>query len=165
MAKNNSSNQDYTNNSDGWDLKGGTTKRKLTLTGADITLTGSGSNTYTYPASTDTLAGLGTAQTFTANQSIQGNLTLTTAGNGVKIKEGTNATMGTGTLSSGAATINTTKVTSSSRIFISDQGGTVTNLGSLYEDNASRVAGTSFTIKSSNILDSSNFVWLILEPS
>ena len=94
-----------------------------------------------------------------------GNITLGTAGNGIQIKEGTNATMGTGTLSSGAATINTTKVTSSSRIFISDQGGTVTNLGSLYEDNASRVAGTSFTIKSSNILDSSNFVWLILEPS
>lgn len=65
MAKNNSSNQDYTNNSDGFDLSGGTTKRKLTLTGADITLTGSGSNTYTYPASTDTLVGRASTDTLT----------------------------------------------------------------------------------------------------
>lgn len=65
MAKNNSSNQDYTNNSDGWDLSGGTTKRKLTVTGGDISLTGSGSNTYTFPASTDTLVGRTSSDTLT----------------------------------------------------------------------------------------------------
>lgn len=65
MAKNNSSNQDYTNNSDGWDLSGGTTKRKLTVTGGDISLTGSGSNTYTFPASTDTLVGRASSDTLT----------------------------------------------------------------------------------------------------
>lgn len=65
MAKNNSSNQDYTNNSDGWDLSGGTTKRKLTITGGDMTLTGSGANTYTFPASTDTLVGRASSDTLT----------------------------------------------------------------------------------------------------
>lgn len=65
MAKNNSSNQDYTNNSDGWDLSGGTTKRKLTVTGGDMTLTGSGTNTYTFPASTDTLVGRASTDTLT----------------------------------------------------------------------------------------------------
>lgn len=41
-VKTNPSNQDFTNNSDGWDLTGGTTRRKLTVTGADVTITGSG---------------------------------------------------------------------------------------------------------------------------
>lgn len=49
MPKNNSSNQDYTNNSDGWDLTGGTSaRRKLTVTGGDITVTASGSNTHVF---------------------------------------------------------------------------------------------------------------------
>lgn len=58
MATNNSSNQDYTNNADGFTLGGGTTKRKVTVTGADMTLTGSGTNTYTMPSSSDTLLGV-----------------------------------------------------------------------------------------------------------
>lgn len=65
MTKQTSVNLDITANADGWDAKGGITPRKLTLTGADITLTGSGAETYTFPVSTDTLAGLGTAQEFT----------------------------------------------------------------------------------------------------
>jgi hypothetical protein len=52
-------------NADGFDLVGGTTARKLTATGADITLTGTGSNTYTYPASTSTLASLTLTETLT----------------------------------------------------------------------------------------------------
>lgn len=55
--KRNSGNQDYTNNADGFDVTGGTTRRKLTVTGADMTLTGGGSNTYTFPAATSTLWG------------------------------------------------------------------------------------------------------------
>lgn len=75
------------------------------------------------------------------------------------------ALAGTGTLSSGSATINTTAVTSSSIVFIVDQGGGVlANIGSLYEDKPSRVAGTSFAVKSTNTLDSSNFGWWIVEP-
>lgn len=58
VIKRNTGNQDYTNNADGFDITGGTTKRKLTATGADITLTGSGTNTYTFPAATSTLKAL-----------------------------------------------------------------------------------------------------------
>ena len=61
----NAANQDYTNNSDGFTIGGGTTERKLTLTGANITLTGSGSNTYTYPAASDTLVGRASTDTLT----------------------------------------------------------------------------------------------------
>jgi hypothetical protein len=69
MSTNNSNNNQYDNNSDGFDLSGGTTKRKLTVTGADITLTGSGTNVYTMPATTDTLVGKATTDTLT-NKSI-----------------------------------------------------------------------------------------------
>ena len=55
MAKNSSVNLDITNNADGYDISGGTTKRKLTVTGADITITGSGSYVYTFPATSGTL--------------------------------------------------------------------------------------------------------------
>jgi hypothetical protein len=65
MSTNNSSNNQYDNNSDGFDLSGGTTKRKLTVTGANITLTGSGTNVYTMPASTDTLVGRATTDALT----------------------------------------------------------------------------------------------------
>ena len=50
MAKQSSINLDITNNADGFDATGGTTKRKVTFTGANQTLTGSGANTYTFPA-------------------------------------------------------------------------------------------------------------------
>ena len=40
MAKNNSGNQDFTNNADGFDIAGGTTPRKFTLIGGDATITG-----------------------------------------------------------------------------------------------------------------------------
>lgn len=65
MATQNSNNQDYQNNADGWQLAGGTTKRKLTVTGADVTLTGSGSNTYDFPAASDTLVGRDSTDTLT----------------------------------------------------------------------------------------------------
>lgn len=49
MATNNSVNLKVTNNADGFDVAGGTTARKLTTTGADVTLTGSGTNVYKFP--------------------------------------------------------------------------------------------------------------------
>lgn len=95
---------------------------------------------------------------------ITGNLKLTTAGNGIYVKEGSNATMGTGTLSGGTATISTTKVTASSRVFLTDTGGGVlANIGALYVGTVT--AGTSFVVNSSNALDSSNFNWIIFEPA
>ena len=57
MATQNSINSTFANNADGFSHSGGVTPRVLTVTGADMTLTGSGANTYTFPSSTDTLAG------------------------------------------------------------------------------------------------------------
>lgn len=57
MAKQSGLNLDVTLRTDGYEIKGGTTtKRNIIHTGADITFTGSGSNTYTFPAATCTLA-------------------------------------------------------------------------------------------------------------
>lgn len=91
------------------------------------------------------------------------NLKLSTVGEGIYIKEGTNATMGVATLASGTVTVSTSKVTANSRIFLTIDGGTITNVGSTYV--SSRTAGTSFVIKSTNILDASNVSWVILEPA
>lgn len=91
------------------------------------------------------------------------NLKLGTAGNGLYVKEGTNATMGTATLVAGTVVVNTTKVTANSRIFLEVNGGTLTNVGAVYV--SARTAGTSFTITSLNILDASNVAWVLLEPS
>jgi hypothetical protein len=162
MAKNPTTGLDITNNADGAQISGGTTARILKWLGAAVTLTGSGTNVYTFPAATDTLAGLGTAQTFTATQTVA-DLKLGTAGNGLYVKEGTNATMGTATLASGTATVSTTKVTANSRIFLTIQGGTLTNVGFLYV--SARTAGTSFVVTSSNASDAATIAWLIVEPA
>lgn len=65
MAKNSAVNLDITNNADGFDISGGTTKRKVTVTGADLTFTGSGANQYIFPSASDTLVGLVATQTLT----------------------------------------------------------------------------------------------------
>lgn len=58
MGKQTSVNLDITDNADGFDVSGGnTSRRKLTVTGNDITVTGSGSGTMTFPASAQTLVG------------------------------------------------------------------------------------------------------------
>ena len=104
--------------------------------------------------------GASSAFTFSDPVTINGNLTLGTAGNKINITEGTNATVGQATLVGGTVTINTTAVTANSRIFLTDAGGTITNLGTLYVGTIT--AGTSFVINSSNILDASNVNWLII---
>lgn len=71
MAIQNSINAPVTVNADGFAISGGTTKRKLTLSGADVAVVGSGSATVTYPASTSTLATTSLSETWT-------NKTLTT---------------------------------------------------------------------------------------
>lgn len=65
MATNNASNQKFTNNADGFDLAGGTTARKLTVSGADVAIAGSGTNVMTMPAATDTLVGRASTDTLT----------------------------------------------------------------------------------------------------
>jgi len=55
--KRNSSNQDFTNNADGFDLSGGTTVRKYTQSGGDINAVASGSFSQTFPARNITVLG------------------------------------------------------------------------------------------------------------
>ena len=74
MAEINAIGTDYSNESDGFKLGGGTTVRTLTFTGADMTMTGSGTNVFTFPSATDTLVGLTSTDTLT-------NKTLTDATN------------------------------------------------------------------------------------
>ncbi len=96
---------------------------------------------------------------------INGDINLNTAGNGIYIKEGTNATMGTGTLVGGTLVVNTTKVTANSRIVPIPIGTGVAqvNAGSL--SYAVTTPGTSFTVYSTNILDTRAFIWIIFEPA
>lgn len=92
----------------------------------------------------------------------EGDLHCDVAGGGLNLKEGTNARMGTATLVAGAATVNTTEVSASSRIFLTSQtdGGTPGFLRV-----SARSAGTSFTITSSSGTDTSTVAWMIVEPS
>ena len=92
-----------------------------------------------------------------------GDIKLGNAGNGIYIKEGTNAVMGVATLANGTITVNTTKVTANSRIFLTINGGNLNNVGTTYI--SSRTAGSSFTISSTNSQDASNVAWLIVEPN
>jgi hypothetical protein len=95
---------------------------------------------------------------------VSGNIKLNAAGSGLYVKEGANCTQGVATLVAGTVTVNTTKVTANSRIFLTPQSlGTIlrpTGLGV-----TARVAGTSFTITSMDITDTSTVGWLIMEPA
>jgi len=90
---------------------------------------------------------------------VLGDVALTTAGNKIKIATGTNASVGTGTLSGGTVTISTTAVTANSLIFI-QYTGTLSNSGQLTI--ASKIAGTSFTVTSTNASDANTFNWWII---
>lgn len=89
-------------------------------------------------------------------------LDVTTAGKGLRIKEGSNARLGASTLVGGTVVVSNTSVTANTRILITAQnaGGTV----GFYRVSA-RTAGTSFTITSSNVLDTSSVAWMLVEPS
>ena len=85
------------------------------------------------------------------------------AGKGLRVKEGSNAKMGTATLNgTTAVTVSTTAVTATSRILltINTPGGTP---ASPYV--FTRTAGTSFQIKSTGASDTSVVAWVILEPA
>ena len=68
---------------------------------------------------------------------------------------------GTADLSSGAATVNTPLITANSIIILTAQSGTL-NAGDICV--SSRVAGTSFTITSLNVLDGRTIGWILFEP-
>jgi len=93
---------------------------------------------------------------------LNGALTLAAAGNGLLIKEGTNATLGTATLVAGTVVVSTTKVTAASRIQLTgnSDGGTPGWLRV-----SARAAGTSFTVTSSSGADTGTVGWVIVEPA
>lgn len=93
---------------------------------------------------------------------IAGNLKLNTVGNKELIKEGSNASMGRATLTSGAVTVSNTLVTASSEIFLTTQSPSGT-VGTPYV--SARVAGSSFTITSTSGADASTVAWHIIEPA
>lgn len=93
-----------------------------------------------------------------------GNIKSGIVGGGLYLKEGTNATMGVATLVAGTVVVSTTKVTASSRILLTVQSlGTVAVATPIAV--TARTAGTSFTITSSAITDTSVIAWCIVEPS
>ncbi len=69
-------------------------------------------------------------------------------------------TTGTGTLSSGTVVISNAAVTSNSMIFLTDTTNSLTNMGALTV--SAKVAGTNFTVKSLNVLDTSTFNYMIV---
>jgi hypothetical protein len=99
-----------------------------------------------------------------------GNITLGTAGGGLKIKEGSNARMGQATLVNGTVTVSNTSVTASTRIFLTRAVNGGTTIGVLGVGTV--VAATSFVIESSTLTagvlsadDDSTVNWLLIEPS
>lgn len=112
------------------------------------------------------------------NNKISGIFSTITAGSGITsslvnsniaenyavVTGGTNPSAGVAVLVAGSAVVSTTKVTNSSLIFITVQslGGISSPVG---VDITSRTAGTSFTITSASILDTSRVAWWILEPA
>ncbi|CUU57848.1 Peptidoglycan/xylan/chitin deacetylase, PgdA/CDA1 family [Parafrankia irregularis] len=93
-----------------------------------------------------------------------GDLIVGNAGNGLLVKEGTNARLGAAALSSGSVTVSTSAVTANSRIFLTPQNlsgvGTPQPIGV-----SARTAGTSFTITSASSSDASTIAWMIVEPA
>jgi hypothetical protein len=107
-------------------------------------------------------AGNFATETIQLDPSGSGTVALLQPGGALKVKEGTNATMGVATLVAGTVTVSTTKVTASSRIFLTGQNSSGTH-GELTV--SARTAGTSFTITSSSGTDTRSVAWLIMEPS
>ena len=89
---------------------------------------------------------------------VNGSISLKTAGNKINIATGTNASVGTATLSSGTVTVSTTAVTASSIIMLALQN--CSNCGTPYI--SAKTGGTSFVITSSNGSDASLIAYQII---
>lgn len=104
------------------------------------------------------------------NEFLGGDVAIITAGKGLRIKEGSNARMGTAQLSTGSVTVSNTSVSASTRIFVTRANKTTsTAIGSL--EAGTITAGTSFVINSYNVLgaveagDKSLINWVLVEPA
>lgn len=78
------------------------------------------------------------------------------------VEEGTNAAMGVAALALGTVTVSNTRVTASTRIFLTPQESGV-NIGHVYV--SARTAGTDFTISSTDANDDRDVAWLLVEPA
>jgi len=124
-----------------------------------------------FDAAVDMNAGLDVTG-FTALQSAQTSGTMTvfdgtakalrasSVGGGLSVKEGANARSGVSVLVAGAVVVANTSVTATSRIQVTSQvdGGTPGWLRV-----SARTNGTSFTITSSSVLDTSTVAWFMVE--
>jgi hypothetical protein len=90
-----------------------------------------------------------------------GNLLINTAGNGLVIKEGTDARMGNTTLSGGTVFVSNTLITAATRIFLTRRTIGSGFPGFIYAPSPS--PGSGFTINSTNALDDSDVRWLLVE--
>jgi len=98
----------------------------------------------------------------TGGVSTNGNLSITTAGKGLRVKDGTNATFGTGAvLVGGTLVVSTTSAITASAIFlqVSTTGGTQGHLSYTISN------ATSFTVTSTSGTDTSTFNWIIINPA
>lgn len=129
----------------------------MTFTASDTVgfTTGANKNFSVTPGGSGTVECVGTTR-------VTGDLKLTTAGNGLYVKEGANATMGRAVLVAGTVTVSTTKVTTTCEIFLQHRikSGTV---GVVTVGTVS--AGTSFVINSEIVTDTSTISWLIVEAA
>jgi hypothetical protein len=89
-------------------------------------------------------------------------LDIATAGNGLRVKEGSNAKMGTAVLNgTTGVTVATTAVTAASRVYLTHQA--INGVpGVPYV--SGRSAGTSFTVVSTAVTDLGTVAWLLVEP-
>jgi hypothetical protein len=102
----------------------------------------------------------------TGGVTTDGDVTARAAGHGLRLstggaaaRQGTSAAMVAGTV-----VVPTTAITVNSLIFLCHKGNGG-NVGSVTETKAGRVAGTSFTILSSNGADIGNVDFIIIEPA
>jgi len=99
--------------------------------------------------SPDSLLTVNTSANIKTNLRVQGTITLT---------DGANKSVGQATLASGTVTVNNTRVTANSRIFLTLAN--CSTCGTLYVGTIT--AATSFVINSTNVLDGSLVNWIII---
>jgi hypothetical protein len=138
-----------------------TSSATLGTTLTQNTWSGTGSNANINLVATP--KGTGTFNVSTGNiAALNGNVTMGTAGNGLVIKEGANARMGTSAaMTAGSIVITNSSVTANTVIFLSPAttGGTQGALSSVPNP------GVGFTINSSSATDTSTVNWLLIEKS
>ena len=113
-------------------------------------------------AGTSVTAATTVTATLGAITASNGNMVMGTAGNGIRVKSGSNARVGVGAiLSSGTLDIANTSVTANTVIMIS-----VTTLGTVAAAQAMHVVkdpGVKFTVTSADATDTSTFDWYMVE--